>query len=287
MFNKKFGIIALILCIILTVGYLVINTGAVSTVLLAIEGAITDGNLVKFSGTKGLGEDTGVATETILTTDSDAKIPTSKAINDFCEVTKGYLTTESDPKVDTQGEIEAILTYGLDDTAGDGDANKLWSADKIYDQLALHYLKTEMDDFSELQAIIADKTLINEEDAIILDNDLVFEGSTANEFETTFTITDPTADRTITVPDSDQTIGTATSIQDNLILKADLAEEDWGDVNITVGNVAEVQDLTIANEAQGDILYFNGTNWVRLAKGTAGQVLTMNTAGTAPEWQTP
>lgn len=153
--------------------------------------------------------------------------------------------------------------------------------------LSLYYLKTEMDSFSELQAIISDKTLINEEDAIILDNDLVFEGFTADEFETTFTITDPTADRTIVVPDSDQTIGTATSIQDNLILKADLAEEDWGDVNITAGNVAEVQDLTIANEAQGDILYFNGTNWIRLAKGTAGQVLTMNVGATAPEWQTP
>ncbi|MBA7585227.1 hypothetical protein ES708_27198 [subsurface metagenome] len=160
-------------------------------------------------------------------------------------------------------------------------------ASDIQTQFGLRYLKTEMDDFSELQTIIPDKTLINEEDAIILDNDLVFEGSTPNEFETTFAITDPTADRTIAVPDSDQTIGTATSIQDNLILKADLAEEDWGDVNITVGNVAEVQDLTIANEAQGDILYFNGANWVRLVKGIAGQVLTMNAGATAPEWQTP
>ncbi|GAI30195.1 unnamed protein product, partial [marine sediment metagenome] len=38
--------------------------------------------------------------------------------------------------------------------------------------LSLYYLKTEMDSFSELQAIISDKTLINEEDAITLDNDL-------------------------------------------------------------------------------------------------------------------
>ncbi|GAI75049.1 unnamed protein product, partial [marine sediment metagenome] len=30
----------------------------------------------------------------------------------------------------------------------------------------LYYLKTEMDSFSKLQAIISDKTLINEEDAI-------------------------------------------------------------------------------------------------------------------------
>jgi len=62
MFKKKTGIIALILCIILTMGYFAINTRAVSTVLLAIQGAITDGNLVKFSGTNGIGVDTGLST---------------------------------------------------------------------------------------------------------------------------------------------------------------------------------------------------------------------------------
>jgi hypothetical protein len=36
---------------------------------------------------------------------------------------------------------------------------------------------------------------------------LVFEGATADAFETTFAITDPTADRTITFPDADVTLG--------------------------------------------------------------------------------
>ena len=38
---------------------------------------------------------------------------------------------------------------------------------------------------------------------------LVFEGATADAFETTFAITDPTADRTITFPDADVTLGAA------------------------------------------------------------------------------
>ena len=38
---------------------------------------------------------------------------------------------------------------------------------------------------------------------------LVFEGATADAFETTFAITDPTADRTITFPDSSFTVPTA------------------------------------------------------------------------------
>jgi hypothetical protein len=42
--------------------------------------------------------------------------------------------------------------------------------------------------------------------------------------------------------------------------------------------------LTIASQAQGDILYFNGTNWVRLAAGTANTVLQTNGASTDPFW---
>ena len=38
---------------------------------------------------------------------------------------------------------------------------------------------------------------------------LVFEGATADDFETTFAITDPTADRTITFPDSSFTVPTS------------------------------------------------------------------------------
>lgn len=47
------------------------------------------------------------------------------------------------------------------------------------------------------------------------------------------------------------------------------------------------EDLT-ANQgfAAGDTLYHNGTNLVRLAKGTALQSLRMNAGATAPEWAT-
>lgn len=41
-----------------------------------------------------------------------------------------------------------------------------------------------------------------------------------------------------------------------------------------------------ASIAAGDVFYWNGTTLVRLAKGTAGQVLTMNGGATAPEWAT-
>jgi hypothetical protein len=45
-----------------------------------------------------------------------------------------------------------------------------------------------------------------------LNGSIVFEGTTANEFETTLSVTDPTADRTITLPDATTTlVGTDTT----------------------------------------------------------------------------
>jgi hypothetical protein len=42
--------------------------------------------------------------------------------------------------------------------------------------------------------------------------------------------------------------------------------------------------IALGSDAQGDVMYYDGTNWVRLAKGTADQVLAMNSGATAPEW---
>jgi len=43
-------------------------------------------------------------------------------------------------------------------------------------------------------------------------------------------------------------------------------------------------DLTSTLTTQGDILYRNGSGLQRLAKGTASQVLAINSGATAPEW---
>ena len=43
----------------------------------------------------------------------------------------------------------------------------------------------------------------------------------------------------------------------------------------------------IGSTAAGDIMYHNGTKWVRLAKGSAGEILTQNSGEDAPEWAAP
>ncbi|MFW9872329.1 MAG: hypothetical protein ACFFG0_04440, partial [Candidatus Thorarchaeota archaeon] len=57
-----------------------------------------------------------------------------------------------------------------------------------------------------------------------------------------------------------------------------------GDVTLDNAGATTVTDLTISSEAQGDILYFDGSNWVRLAAGTSGQNLITAGAGSNPYW---
>ena len=57
--------------------------------------------------------------------------------------------------------------------------------------------------------------------------------------------------------------------------------------NTKLHTLVDSATWAIASQAAGDIIYFDGTNWVRLAKGTASQQLRMNAGATAPEWVTP
>lgn len=94
--------------------------------------------------------------------------------------------------------------------------------------------------------------------AVFNDGSVVFEGATADAYETTLAITDPTADRTITFPDATGTVA-------------------------LTGNVIANSLLTTT----GDTIYASGSSTpARLAIGTAGQTLTVS-AGGVPEWATP
>ena len=58
---------------------------------------------------------------------------------------------------------------------------------------------------------LQDVTVVN---LTVADNEIVIEGATANDFETTLQFTDPTADRTITIPDVSGTVITTGNLSD-------------------------------------------------------------------------
>lgn len=68
----------------------------------------------------------------------------------------------------------------------------------------------------------------------------------------------------------------------------DFASKEWtGDVALTNLGVSTVTDFTLSSEAQGTINYFNGSNWVILAVGSAGQALISGGAASNVIWGTP
>jgi hypothetical protein len=79
------------------------------------------------------------------------------------------------------------------------------------------------------------------------------------------------------------TDGISTSHASYGITSSDIANwtnaYNWGN-HATFGYLKSV---SIPNQMTGDIMYYNGTNWVRLPKGTTGQILAMNSSG-QPAW---
>ena len=119
---------------------------------------------------------------------------------------------------------------------------------------------------------VADTVAMN---ATITTN-LVFEGSTANAYETTLAITDPTADRTWTIPDAtDTSVGRATT--DTLTNKT-LTAPDINTPDIDGGTVDAITSLTVANNV--DIGSYDLRAGTLTADGlTSGRVVFASTNG--------
>jgi hypothetical protein len=138
-------------------------------------------------------------------------------------------------------------------------------------------------------------------------NNIVLEGTTDNAFEMTLSGGDPTADRTVTLPDVTGTVITTGNISDLTFVSSIIFEGTTADAFETTLAVTDpTADRTITfpdstgtvaltsgvinnslTTTTGDTIYASSANTpARLAIGTAGQTLTVS-AGGVPEWATP
>ena len=142
-----------------------------------------------------------------------------------------------------------------------------------------------------------------------LNGNIVFEGATANEFETTIAVTDPTADRTVTLPDASGTValtadlssyaplasptftGTVTlpanTISQSMMSDDSVGTNELGGLSVTTGKIADsaVTEGKIADGAVTSAKILDGTivnadinasaaiAHTKLANATDGQVL--------------
>ena len=109
----------------------------------------------------------------------------------------------------------------------------------------------------------------------------------------TLTVTTGDADRTLDISAGSVTVSAAgAALIDDADAAAQRATLGLGALATlaTVGT-AQISDnsvtgakIALGSDAQGDVMYYNGTDWVRLAAGTSGQVLRTNGAGANPAW---
>ena len=79
-----------------------------------------------------------------------------------------------------------------------------------------------------------------------------------------------------------QTITNA-SIAANTITNTEIANDTITSTEIA-DNAVDGDKINLAGNIQGDVMYYNGTNWVRLQYGTNGHVLTTAGTGANPYW---
>ena len=98
-------------------------------------------------------------------------------------------------------------------------------------------------------------------------------------------------------------------IADGTITSADIGSREVQSSNIAVDNILRehiiadavgvdeiadnavgynhLADFTVTSPSQGDVFYYDGSQWINLGIGSAGQMLAVRPDGTSPYWETP
>ena len=110
------------------------------------------------------------------------------------------------------------------------------------------------------------------------DGKIVFEGATSDAFETTLTVTDPTADRTITLPNSTGTVVVTSDGTVTTDLSGDTTPQLGGNLDINGNDIVSVSnaDIDIVPNGTGNVTL--QTDTVQL--GSADEDVTVTTNGT-------
>ena len=169
-----------------------------------------------------------------------------------------------------EGEIGYNTTLGQIKI---GDGSTAWSS--LDYMVTDAELNTSLGNYIELteKGAVSGVAELDENKNVLTRESVIFEGATTNSYQTTLVTVDPTADRTITLPDSTGTVVVA-DVSGNVLISGNLTVSGTTttintqnllveDKNITIGDVATPTDVT----ADGGGITLKGTtdktfNWV-------------------------
>lgn len=195
----------------------------------------------------------------------------ASALNDLSDVT---ITTA------TQGDIlvrgaSGWINYGIGTsghvlTSNGPGANPTWQAGGTGDMAAATYDPATIAE--QVVGLTATQTLTNK---TFTDSSTYFQDNVDNTKKLQFQLADLTTatTRVLTIPDADGTI----TLNGHTHTISDIT--DFGSYQTAHARLTDIAGITYA---AGDILYYNGSNIVKLAAGTNGHVLTL--AAGVPSW---
>lgn len=158
---------------------------------------IVDGSGIIFEGT------TADAFETTLTVTD----PTADRTITLPNVSGTVITTGNLSDITDIGVFTGSIT--IEGATADGFETTLAVADPTADRTVTFQDATGTVVLRDTTDTLTNKTLTS---PIVDGSGIIFEGATADAFETTLTVADPTADRTITLPDSSGTLALQSSL---------------------------------------------------------------------------
>ena len=184
----------------------------------------------------------------------------------------GVITYVGTSNSDVRGTLSVASGNGLTYNSGTGEfgtsaiPNSQLANDDITIGSTAVALGTTQGTFTGLTSLASTTLISGVTDAAnaitIASGQIVFEGATANDFETTLAVTDPTADRTITFPDAGGTVALTTDIS----------------YPVTLNNSVTLTNKTLAlgsNTISGTIAQFNtAVTDATLATTTGSETLT-------------
>jgi len=166
-----------------------------------------------------------------------------------------------------EGEI-GIETDTLKMKVGNGSST--WTQITSYANVVPGNLNTTLNGYVEVTDIGAESGVagLNGLQNLLIPNDsIIFEGATEDDYETTLTVTDPTADRTITFPNASGTVALTTDITTAVdAITTDVIEEGSTNKYFTDDRAQDAVATALANGTHTNISvsYNDGSNAISL-----------------------